>query len=446
MRLPESQEIERVSKALWIPLLWLLMSASRGRISPERLGDLEVYEGNPTMRLFFSILILLGVLVLFHRNVGLKTLVRRNPWVVVLFLLMGVSVLYSGYPWISLKRWIKTIGVLVMALVILSEREPIKAFEWLIRRFAYVAAPLSFFLIIFLPQYGIKYWGTDRMMWVGISTHKNTLGLTMLICAAYFTWLLFFHGRAKRSGRDIIVFAISLFLLIACGSMTSLFAYFAMLGTLMLSGFGKNVRRHIGPVLAFAAVTALVAYALMEVASGHAALTNNVVESFGRNTTFTGRMELWTAVWGEAIKRPVFGHGFGGFWAGEFARKIWEVHDWKPIDSHNGYLDIFNELGLVGLIVTALMMLSTCARISRGFAESFTSARFFMALFVMVLVHNLNETSLLNLNHPYWFLFLFMALLVPEDMRAPETEPVADSEPGRIATEAAYCPRAGEAG
>lgn len=444
MRLPKQQDIERFSAALWIPLLWLLMSASRGRISPERLGGIEVYEGNPWLRLFFSVLILLGVLVLFQRNVGLKAVVRRNPWVVVLFLLMGASILYSGYPWISLKRWVKTAGVVVMALLVLSEREPLKAFEWVIRRFAYVAAPLSFFLVFFLPQYGIKYWGTERAMWAGISTHKNTLGLTMLICAAYFTWHLFFRGRTKRSGRDMIVFAISLFLLIGCGSMTSLFSYFAMVGTLMIAGLGSSARRHIGHVLAFVAVTALVAYALIEVSSGRAALTNNVVESFGRNTTFTGRMELWTAVWQEAVKRPVFGHGFGGFWAGEFAQKVWEVHDWKPIDSHNGYIDVFNELGLVGLVVVFLVILSTFGRISRGFTGDFVSARFFMALFAMVLVHNLNETSLLNLNHPFWFLFLFMALLAPEDMRAAETEPAQDV--GTPHARAAYRQRIGEAG
>ncbi len=406
------------SKALWVPLLWLFVSASRGRISPERITDLEIYHGNPTLRIIFSILILLGIIILFKRRTNWQAVIQHNKWVALLFLFMGLSILWSAYPWISFKRWVKTIGVLVMVLLILTEPDPLKAFSALIRRFCYLAIPLSFVLIFFVPSLGRKFLPDGTVLWVGIATHKNTFGLIALISSFYFTWCLFCRGRAKKSFGDLAFLAVSLFLLVGCGSITSLFGYFAVIATLFLTRLGRGVPRHIGPKIAYLVALVFASYLIVEVVTVQNSIALLTVELFGRDTTFTGRVDLWDDVWNIAIQRPLLGHGFGGFWVGDMTNKLWEAHEWHPIDSHNGYLDVFAEMGIVGVILVVILIVSGYRRISRGFATDFQFARLRMVLFIMVLVHNLNETSLCNLNHPYWLLFLFAAMTLPRDIAA----------------------------
>jgi hypothetical protein len=68
---------------------------------------------------------------------------------------------------------------------------------------------------------------------------------------------------------------------------------------------------------------------------------------------------------------PIFGAGYGGFWLGERLDRFWAMYPTSPpIQAHNGYIEVYLNLGLIGLILIASVLLSGLRTIQRRAASS----------------------------------------------------------------------------
>lgn len=147
---------------------------------------LESYsEGNSFDRNVFLALIVAGALVLVRRKIDLTVVLRQNPWICLFFLFAASSVLWSDYPDLSLKRWVKGVGNLIMALVLLSEKRPSDALGAVLRRMAFLLVPLSVLFIRYYPELGRGY-HMGVAMFTGVALQKNTLGLLCVFFSMYF--------------------------------------------------------------------------------------------------------------------------------------------------------------------------------------------------------------------------------------------------------------------
>ena len=75
-----------------------------------------------------------------------------------------------------------------------------------------------------------------------------------------------------------------------------------------------------------------------------------MIQLLGKDPTLTDR----TLLWAELLKvdiNPLFGTGFESFWLGERFRSFTASHWWAPNEAHNGYLETYLNLGLVGLFL-----------------------------------------------------------------------------------------------
>ena len=88
-----------------------------------------------------------------------------------------ISIVWSDYPFISFKRWIKILGHPIMALIVLTEPDPEEALTRLMKRCAYVVVPVSILLIKYYPQLGTTYdeW-TGTQMNNGIAIRQKLAG------------------------------------------------------------------------------------------------------------------------------------------------------------------------------------------------------------------------------------------------------------------------------
>jgi len=92
-----------VSSALWIPLIWLIIGASRSLslwvyglsgysgVSQSSVDSIE--EGSAIDRIFLIIMIILGIYVLLKRKVKWALFFRENKWVIFLYIVCVVSLL-----------------------------------------------------------------------------------------------------------------------------------------------------------------------------------------------------------------------------------------------------------------------------------------------------------------------------------------------------------------
>src|SRR5262245_12512612 len=142
----------RTSKALWIPVVWLLLAGSRSVSQWLSMGPIidsadEVLDGSPIDRWVYTGLLAVGLFVLASRREQIGRLLRVNRPILWFFLYCAVSILWSDYADVAFKRWTKAVGDLVMVLVVLSDREPSTAVKRLLARTTYLLIPLSILFI-----------------------------------------------------------------------------------------------------------------------------------------------------------------------------------------------------------------------------------------------------------------------------------------------------------
>ena len=146
----------------------------------------------------------------------------------------------------------------------------------------------------------------------------------------------------------------------------------------------------------------------------------------GRDATFTGRTQLWRLGLENIAERPVFGHGYLGFFdAGAFspAWKFWESFVYFLTDTfHNTSVDVMISLGLVGLLILCALCLTAAGIVfNRTLGED---ERLITALLVAVfLIGGTMEFTILHHNYVATvvvFFAAFSALRKRSDVFAPQ--------------------------
>ena len=411
--------------ALWLPTIWYAIAASRAvgqwlnLLGYEVTTGVDYLEGSPIDRVVFSTLILLGVVILFRRRIDWRKIARGNASILTLFAYMLFSALWSDFSEVSIKRWIRAGGDLVMVLVVLTEPNPVEAISALLRRCFYLHLPLSIILIKYFRTIGVGWTDTGAEMWMGVTTHKNVLGELCMVSGVFFLWNMTRKRMNKSTIIDVLYLFMTLWLLNGSDtsrSNTGLFMFAAGAAMLLYASFAKanprHIRRHLLKGAFLIALLYLILQASAGVATGKSPLSF-IIETSGRDSTLTGRTDLWNDVFDIANRHPIFGVGYGSFWIGDKANNLWERHIWKPSSAHNGYLDVYVELGVVGLFLLLLIIIISFRNIATTFELDFEYGRLRLALFFAILLHNITESSFLRGASNLWFIFLLVAVTVP---------------------------------
>ncbi len=408
---------DRTSPALWIPVVWLWIGGSRMvsqwlGMAPDASPD-QILEGSPLDRNLLFGLIVLGLLVLLHRGSVVGRLIQANGVIVLFFAYSVLSTLWSDYPFVALKRWIKAFGDIVMVLVVLTDANPAAAIRRVLSRFGLLLIPVSILLIKYFPELGRGIY-LYTWTWVahGVTTGKNLLGMICLIAGLGAVWRLDQMRTSRERGKEIgplvaqgSLFAMVLWLLWLTDSMTARVCL--VLGTVViLARRSRWLTRNRGmlDVVVISVIVACAVVLFLGVGEG-------LLSALGRDPTLTGR----TGVWEVALRfaqSPWFGTGFESFWLGERLETIWEIFWWRPIEAHNGYLEVYLNLGWVGVALFGLVLLTGYRNVISAWQREPEIGNLKLAIFVVVVVYNLTEALVRGFS-PLWVLFLMAIMAVP---------------------------------
>jgi O-antigen ligase len=408
---------KRVSAAVWLPVAWLSICGSRTVsqwIGGIGVGDSanNLVEGSPLDALLFTGLMTAGVLVLFSRKRSVGKVLLQNGPLLMFLLYCAVSCLWSDYPFVAFKRWIKAVGDLVMVLIILTDREPIAALKRLLAYSGFVLIPLSILLIRYFPNLGRGYsaW-TGQPYNAGVATGKNGLGYVCLIFGLGSLWCFLEVLRTReryRAVRRLIaqgaVLVLALWLFRMANSATSFSCFLIGSGLMTVMGLRALSRR---PAVVHVVVGGLLFMVFYGVLLNPAA---GLVETVGRDATLTGRTVLWKQVL-NLTANPLFGAGYESFWLGERLETMWRINWEHPNQAHNGYLEIFLDLGWVGLTLLSVVMVSGYRSVVRSLRQRSELGRIRLAFFVVAAIYNLTEHAFREL-HPVWIIFLLAVIIV----------------------------------
>jgi exopolysaccharide production protein ExoQ len=406
------------SLALWVPLIWMFIIGSR--LPSQWLGSQigtaaqAFEEGNPLDRTIFFLLILLAVGILISRAFHWGLFFTRN-FVLIAFLFYALaSVLWSDFPFVAFKRWFRDLGNYFVILVVLSDPRPLEAVRTLLRRLGYLLIPLCILLNKYFPDLSRQYdiW-TGAVTYAGATTGKNLLGLVALLSGLFFFWdtVTQWSGRKERQTKRIIqvniaFLAMSLWVLSTANSVTCNVCM--ALGCLIIAAAHSRFFRRHPTLLKVLIPGSFCFYLILSLGFG---MSGNLAAAVGKDPTLTDRTKIWAFVL-SMHTNPLVGTGYESFWLGPRLEWIWQQAGLGGLtEAHNGYLEVFLNLGIIGLLLLSAFLLASYRNVCKYLATSASLASLYLALWAIMLFYSVTEVGFRS--GLIWLVFLLGGVAAP---------------------------------
>ena len=320
-----------------------------------------------------------------------------------LLLLVGLcclSALWSVEPDVSLRRGI-AVGVTTLFGMYLAARfEAAARFRLLAWCFAIMAAA-SVLVALALPELGV-HTGGHAGAWRGVFPQKNAFG-QMMVYGAAVSLVLALVDQANRR-KCVALFLLCVALVALSTSITSAIALTTLLTiTAALTLLVRH--RAAAVVIIYVSILGGSAFTIALLADPEA-----VFGAIGRDPTLTGRTDIWEPLLEVIGEHFWVGHGYAAFWYDPIegpARYIRKLLQWDVPSAHNGWAELWLDLGALGvgafLITFVGALYRTFARVRVGAIDTGLWPFLFLTLFV---VFSFSESSILRHNDLTWVIYV----------------------------------------
>jgi O-antigen ligase len=326
--------------------------------------------------------------------------VSTNKFLWILIGIICFSYFWSVSPTQTFRFSIYAVGTTAFGLYLATRYTLKEQFDLLAWTYGLMIV-LSLLFAIALPQYGLMG-GVHEGALRGIFTHKNQFGAMMVPAGVIFLLKAF---RGEKNGWVYWLFlALTCALMVLSRSTTAL----GTLGIMLLLCLIYRIFRWRYEVMvsAILAVTVVALVGIILIAGS--VDSDSIFNAIGKDTTFSGRTFIWEYVWDQIQKRFWLGYGLAAFWNGfdgpsgyvQLAMRI------EVIYAHNGFLDIWLSIGLIGLSVFAAGYFTMIAQSLALLRKSNSPEGFWPLLFLTyILLSNLTEGTITTMNSSFWAIY-----------------------------------------
>jgi O-antigen ligase len=253
-------------------------------------------------------------------------------------------------------------------------------------------------LAVFFPSIGLEASTGHFGNWQGVFTQKNACGRAMVFATAALLSL-----RGALVGR-LACFCLFLFVLVMSGSRGAWMIEAAVLICYLLLRGIERFRPSSRTLLLFGSILLSVITALAAVL-----YFPLIAELVGRDSTLTGRTAIWQQVFGAIMKHPILGYGFAAFWQGMKGESYNVILALRFVifHAHNGFLEIWLELGAVGLALFSMSYMRAWRQLwSILCSERMSSAYWMVFVLLLVVAYDMDENTLITFNGLFWVLYV----------------------------------------
>jgi len=348
-----------------------------------------------------------------------------STWLVTLAALW----LAVGYRWQELVRGLGTLLRIVLGASIVFE--------------LFVALVLRRPILPLFTQPGVDYsayeklpkmlyWSRNELFEVfdegriqGIVGNANHLG--MLAALGVIVFAIQLADRSTRRSWTVLWLALAGVTLLLTRSATVTLALaaaaVAVLAAIVVRRADTPRRRRI----AYGAIAAVIAVG----AALAIVFRSSLLGVLGKSADFTGRVGIWEKVIELAGQRPAFGWGWVSYWMpwAEPFENLAFRNGVRQLQAHDVWLDVWLQLGILGVVVFAALVLSAAIRswtfaidrpqFGRAPAGSYTAWGLLpLAIIVVLLVQSVAESRLIT---EYGWAFLVLIATKTKVLEVPST-------------------------
>ncbi|MHA1600104.1 MAG: O-antigen ligase family protein [Alphaproteobacteria bacterium] len=303
-------------------------------VGRSRLSSTLVTEGTLGTQILGAGIYLIALMLLLPRLKDVINLLSRNKALVLFVGLIMISALWSDLPSVTLRRSIALTGTTIFAVYLALRFSAGELLKMLALALGLTAVE-SLLLVFLAPDVAVHRYA-NYGAWKGALGQKNIMGRTMVL-GMLVLWAVAPQVRAYRT-LLWSVFALCLFLVVMSQSRTS---WIVSAGLILTVPFLYYFQRSQIPVMV---------RVLLVTCAGLGVLGFIVIEyadiglqAVGRDDTFSGRTDIWAAAIDVGSDKPLLGHGYRTFWTLGLTNRL------LIGNGHNSFLDLWLELGLVGL-------------------------------------------------------------------------------------------------
>jgi O-antigen ligase len=262
------------------------------------------------------------------------------------------------------------------------------------------------------------------MLYFGVTTFKNLLGMTCMVCGLASLWC-FISAYVNRSMphrmRHLIAHGLTLLMAIGlifkADSMTS-FSCLVLAGSVMVLSTQPMIAKRRALLHTMIALAIGISFSALFVST-----MGSLVHTLGRNSSLTGRTSIWAAVLAVHIN-PLLGAGFESFWLGDRLQEVWDRSMPGIQEAHDGYLELYLNLGWAGLVMLAALIVTGYRHAFAVFRSAPHAGSLRLAYFTAGVIYSFTEAGF-RMMSPIWIAFLLAITAVPSALLNEQPQPSA---------------------
>ncbi len=281
---------------------------------------------------------------------------------------------------------------------LLSEVVAMRGLLWMSR----IGVAISVLATIAIPSTRSQIQATGDLFegWHAFFGHKNDFGPYL---AFVFAIVLVVDLKPVTKYPTLLAIAI---LSVGSQSVTAMTTIFVILAVYAWLGVNKRADDR----MLVAAVVASLALAIAGALGVRAGLPI-FLEATGKDPTFSGRTDIWSAVVGAIREQPTLGYGRGGLFfqpANDRTVLLWRDIGFRPPHAHNGIIDLWSQLGLVGVTLYFWLFVSATRLLIASYRRGERFGSLGLLIVTSIAVASLSENMFVG---PYLSILIFLQVI-----------------------------------
>lgn len=314
---------------------------------PDRAKSVEdIGTSNIFNQIIYLLIFFLSIYAIYNRKKDLVEFILNEKYLSLLIIWYFLGMIWSVDSFSTFKLSFRLLTVVLSSLAYFLHYPWYDSSDNILKFIAALFVIINV-ILVFTVSGALD---PDFHTWRGIVITKNIFGQVAALTFVVYIDILIREGNKYWKFFLTIIAFISIILLFGSQSSTSIISFIAfifLLSILYTDRIFKSIHigRFFSTILQIVIITTIIF-----IIHFYPAIIEDFVSGFGKDTTFTGRTDLWYYAMLSIEKNFPLGTGLGAYWntANNDLSLIHYIFPWIPMQFHNGFIDIFNEAGIIG--------------------------------------------------------------------------------------------------